>query len=216
MAASGGTVSVIARFEPGESLGPDVRHAAIDVRDLEALETGVADLVASGGPMRNLVLLQRFRGEGDAWERELTVSVAATKIIIEAVSRAFEGGGGSIVIVCSNASRMVAEEQPVGYHVAKAALRQMCRYYAAALGPLGIRVNCVTPGAVSKGASGQSAVADATPLRRLGTPGDIAGAVAFLCSDDASFITGQDLVVDGGLSLLWQESLVRSLTQEDG
>jgi NAD(P)-dependent dehydrogenase (short-subunit alcohol dehydrogenase family) len=218
-AESGGRVSVIGRREPAETALPNVRHLSVDVRDTPALRIAVADLVAEQGQFRNVVLLQRYRGDGDQWDGELDVSLTATRTIVDEVSERFAEGGGSIVIVCSNASRLVAPEQHVGYHAAKAALRQMARYYAVELGPTGIRVNCVTPGTVLKEESAAAhlasawtgAVVDATPLRRLGTPEDTAAAVAFLCSDAASFITGHELVVDGGLSLLWQESLIRRL-----
>jgi NAD(P)-dependent dehydrogenase (short-subunit alcohol dehydrogenase family) len=215
LAADGGNVFVLGRREPAEASLPNVRHSAVDVRDTQALRTALADIVAEDAPVRNIVLLQRFRGTGDAWEGELEVSLTATKTVVETLAGHFDEEGGSIVIVCSNASRLVAPEQPVAYHVAKAALRQMARYYAVELGPTGVRVNCVTPGAVLKEESADaaggwdSAVSAATPLRRLGTSDDIAAAVGFLCSDAAAFITGHDLVVDGGLSLLWQESLLR-------
>ena len=218
-AESGGRVSVIGRREPAEAALPNVQHMSVDVREPEALRDAIAELVTEKGPLQNVVLLQRFRGNGDKWDGELDVSLTATRTIVDDVSQRFADGGGSIVIVCSNASRLVASEQHVGYHAAKAALRQMARYYAVELGPADIRVNCVTPGTVLKEesadahlASGWTAtVVDATPLRRLGTPEDTAAAVVFLCSDAASFVTGHDLVVDGGLSLLWQESLIRKL-----
>ena len=57
-------------------------------------------------------------------------------------------------------------------------------------------------------------VRDATPLRRIPTSEDVAGAVAALCAPDTALVTGQELVVDGGLSLLWQESLIRRLSTD--
>jgi 3-oxoacyl-[acyl-carrier protein] reductase len=76
---------------------------------------------------------------------------------------------------------------------------------AVELGPYGIRVNCIAPGAIETertklelpdyaGTWGRT-----TPLGRIGTPGDVAGAIAFIVSDDASFITGQTIMIDGGL-----------------
>jgi len=217
-AEDGARVSVLGRSRPPEAALPNVRHRSADVRDADALRVALGEVIAESGPFRNIVMLQRFRGDGDAWQGELEVSLSAARTVVETTRSQF-AGGGSIVVVSSHASHLVAQEQPIGYHAAKAALRQMARYYAVQLGPVGVRVNCVTPGAVLKDESAEAylaaawctALAGATPLRRLGTPEDTAAAIGFLCSDAASFITGHDIVVDGGLSLLWQESLLRAL-----
>lgn len=214
-----GPVSVLGRRKPADASLANIRHRSVDVRDANLIPTAIDDAIEENGPLRNVVLLQRFRGDGDAWQAELDVSLTATRAVVDATRGRFADDGGSIVFVSSNAARLVAREQPVGYHAAKAALRQMARYYAVELGPAGVRVNCVTPGAVLKGEPGRNApdeewrrnVVAATPLRRLGMPEDTAAAIVFLCSGAAAFITGQEIVVDGGLSLLWQESLIREL-----
>lgn len=219
-AADGGAVSVIGRREAEETSLPNVRQWPVDLADGESLPGLVAEIAAANGPLRNIVLLQRFRGDGDAWQGELDVSLTATRTIVESGAKTFADAGGSIVIVCSNASHLVADDQPAGYHAAKAALRQLARYYAVTLGPKGIRVNCVTPGAVLKeegrGAEGAAALVDLTPLRRIATADDIASGIALLCSDDAALATGQELVLDGGLSLLLQESLIQRLRSSTG
>jgi hypothetical protein len=219
-AADGGVVSVIGRREAEESRLPNVRLCPVELAETESLPAHVAEIVATNGPLRNVVLLQRFRGDGNAWQGELDVSLTATKEIVESAAQSFTDGGGTVVIVCSNASHLVADDQPAAYHAAKAALRQLARYYAVTLGPQGIRVNCITPGAVlkedSRGAEAAAALRDITPLRRIATADDVAGAVALLCSEDAALVTGQDLVVDGGLSLLLQESLVQQLRTSTG
>ena len=173
------------------------------------------------GPLRHVVFCQRYRGQGDDWEGELQVSLGATDEIIRLIAPRVDGEADhSIVIISSIASRLVYEEQPVGYHVAKAALSQVVRFYAVQLGPQHIRVNAVLPAIVVKEESQQFyaenvALLDQynamTPLGRLGTSEDVANVVEFLCSDKASFITGQEIVVDGGVSVVGHTALAMRL-----
>jgi NAD(P)-dependent dehydrogenase (short-subunit alcohol dehydrogenase family) len=123
-----------------------------------------------------------------------------------------ERGGGSIVHVASIHARLTMPGM-FPYAAAKAGLVGLTRSLAADYGPHAVRVNAVCPGwtrtpLLLSGADepdqAQSRMlrraAAAHPLRRIGEPAEIAAAVAFLASDDASFITGQELYVDGGLS----------------
>ena len=93
------------------------------------------------------------------------------------------------------------------YSAAKAGLQIMARSLAKEVGPSGVRVNCVAPGAVDTDMmacyteADKQALADETPLGRLCTPQDVAEAADFLLSEKAAFITGQTLVVDGGFTL---------------
>ncbi len=93
---------------------------------------------------------------------------------------------------------------PIEYGVAKAGVIQMARYLAVHWAPRGIRVNAIVPGAFPNPATQEkepdfiSRLAARAPLGRIGTPEEIAAAVAYLASDDASFVTGTTLVVDGG------------------
>ena len=202
-----------------------VSSQSVDLSDHDAVLAALGAALKASGRLSNLVLLQRYRGEGDLWQGELDVSLTATKKIIERLTGEFarqrRTALNSIVIVGSNASRLIAVEQSVGYHAAKAALGQMARYYACALAPRGIRVNCVTPGIVLKDEARKfyrenkglhDLYRQITPLGRMGSPKDIADAIRFLCSPSAIFITGQEIIVDGGLSLLWQGSLANKLT----
>lgn len=220
---AGHRLSVLGR-QPCPERG--VNSYPVDLADRAGVLAALAMALKNSGRLTNLVFLQRFRGEGDAWQGELDVSLTATKLIIERLEGEFirqrRGALNSIVICGSNASRLVAGEQPVGYHAAKAALRQMARYYACSLAPRGIRVNCVTPGIVlkeeareyyRKNADLHALYCRITPLGRMGSPRDIAGAICFLCGPGAAFITGQEIVVDGGLSLLWQASLGTALAK---
>jgi NAD(P)-dependent dehydrogenase (short-subunit alcohol dehydrogenase family) len=105
--------------------------------------------------------------------------------------------------------------------MAKAALIQMVRYYAVALGHRGIRVNAISPGTTVKDESKafyaehpelEQLYRDIIPLGRMGTADDVADVMVFLVSGASSFLTGQNIVLDGGVSLQAHESLVRRLS----
>lgn len=222
-AGAGHSVSILGRRRPAEAdaLGSAAFFCQTDLDVPAARQAAIEACVTRLGPLRHLVFCQRYRADGDAWAGELSVSVSATDEIIRlAVPRFDDASDHSIAIIGSMASRLVYQEQPVGYHVAKAALTQVVRFYAVQLGPLHIRVNAVLPSIVVKEES-QSHYADnaqlrelynaLTPLGRVGTSDDIADVVEFLCSGRASFITGQEIVVDGGVSLVGHTSVAARL-----
>lgn len=227
LATEGHSLSVIGRRPLPEDIQslPHVCYWSRDLVDKRGISQTLKEVVNQNGQVNNLIFLQRYRGSGNQWEGELETSLTATKDVIENLVDQFSKvEQGSIVIVCSVASQLVAEEQPASYHVAKAGIAQMVRYYAVALGPKGIRVNAVSPGTVLKDEAKEFYHQHAelgnlykaiTPLGRMGTPEDISGAISFLCSPKASFITGQNIVVDGGLSLQSQETLARKLMSLD-
>jgi NAD(P)-dependent dehydrogenase (short-subunit alcohol dehydrogenase family) len=137
----------------------------------------------------------------------LAVNVLAPLAWIRQARDAWMGEhGGSVVNVASVAGLLRASPGLGMYGVSKAALIRLTAELAVELGP-GIRVNAVAPGVVkTKFATvlyegKEEQVSDAYPLKRLGMPADIAGAVAFLLSDAASWVTGQTLVLDGGVTL---------------
>lgn len=224
----GDQVTVLGRHAPPEAQQrlSGVHFLAADLCDLEAVRAAMDQSAQCCGKLSHLVFFQRYRGKGDAWQGEFQVSLTATKFLIELCHDRFDGtAANSIVIIGSVASRFVLSEQPVSYHVAKAALVQMMRYYAVVLGSLGIRVNMVSPDALIKEESRKfyeenRALSDLyetiTPLGRMGTSEDVAAVVDFLCSDRASFMTGQELVVDGGLSLVGQAALARQAANLGG
>ena len=117
------------------------------------------------------------------------------------------GGGGKIVFVSSVHAR-IPFARSVAYNAAKIGLTHMARTIAAELLPHRINVNVIEPGWIDTpgehatfGSEMLAAAGPTLPWGRLGTPEDIGRAAAFLCSDDADYITGTELVVDGGLCL---------------
>jgi NAD(P)-dependent dehydrogenase (short-subunit alcohol dehydrogenase family) len=214
-------VSVIGLGPVAKGWPKSARVWEADLVRTASLPPVLTEILKVNGPLQSLVFLQRYRGKGDSWQGEFDVSLNATRTLIELAQDRFSPRqSNAIVIITSIAAQLVAEEQPASYHAVKAGLRQLARYYACHLGPKGIRVNCVSPGVILKPEAEKfyrlnKPVADfykrIAPLRRFGTAAEVAGVVRFLCTKDSAFVTGQDIVVDGGISLAWQASLARQL-----
>ena len=135
--------------------------------------------------------------------------------IRSAVPHMRAAGGGAIVNI-SSVHGMFGAPGALIYETGKAAVIGITRQLATELGPDGIRVNAICPGHIvtergrenwDANPTGLAFFEDQYPIRRVGKPEDIAAAVAFLCSEEAGFITGHALVVDGGLTAQLQENL---------
>ena len=155
----------------------------------------------------------------DTWDKGMSVTLKAAFFACqEAIPAMGQTGGGSIVNIGSIASSLAGRESPV-YHIAKAGVAQMTRYLAAHAGAYGTNVNCVLPGFIVQDEHRERYEADDNegyrevaefghPVGRVGSSDDVANAVLFLCSPDSSFISGQMFVVDGGLTVLEQSTLL--------
>lgn len=224
----GANVSVIGQTIPEETYPKhdNITYFPADVSDKKLLSIALDTILKTQGKISHLIFSQRYRGNDDDWRGEWEVSLSATKYIIERCANDFDATiETSIVVIGSVANSFIALEQPLSYHVGKAALLAIVRYFAVVLGPKKIRVNCVSPAAVlkkeaqpfyEKHKSLYNLYQQVIPLGRMGAPDDIADVVAFLCSPQSLYITGQNMVVDGGLSLLAQEGLSRNITTQLG
>jgi len=142
----------------------------------------------------------------DQWDAVMRTNLRGTFLNTQAAARLMVAGGvaGSIVNLGSGCNKL-AFPKLVDYTASKGGIEQFTKAAASELGPHGIRVNCVAPGAIATERTAAEAGDYAatwspiTPLRRVGTPADIAGPVLFLCSPAAGFVTGQTLWVDGGV-----------------
>ncbi len=212
-------VTIISRNFPAGAL-QNIRHIPIDLESLTNINQ--LDLVQfeQASRLRYLVLSQRYRGEGDSWHGEIQVGLTASMILIEGLKNFFvKEGDRGILAVSSVYAAAAGSTQSVGYHVAKGGLNAMVRHYALALGPLGIRVNSILPltfvqnrsrAYYESNAAVQSIYRRLVPLGRMGDVTDNVDAIDFLCSDRATFINGQSIFIDGGVSAVWQEQIAQS------
>ena len=159
----------------------------------------------------------------EGWDQGMAVLTKSIFLAAKYAIPAMQGaGGGSIVNISSVHGLLMAPGHMV-YEAGKAAVIGLTRQLATEFGPWGIRVNAICPGHMvteriqelmwAENPGGLRFFEQQYPLRRCGRPADIANAVVFLCSDEAAFITGHALVVDGGLSIQLQEDLSVRLGQ---
>ena len=219
------TVSIIGRQVPGKK--QRIRNAgywSADLSNDKDISKTLEEIIKKNGDINILVFFQRCRDDKNIWEGEIQISLTATKNIIEQLIDTFDvGGENTIVIVSSIAASMILEGQPLSYHIAKAAINQLVRYYAVNLGPKGIRINSVSPSVILKPENKdfymkhkelQDIYVNSTPLGRMVTSEEVANIVQFLCTDASSSVTGQDIIVDGGMSLQFQGSLLQKVMGE--
>lgn len=181
----------------------DPPQARALVREAERAFGGIDALVCNAGHALQKLLTET---SDDEWRRLFAVHVdGAFYCIREALPYMIRQQAGKIVTI-SSMWGVSGGSCEVAYSAAKAALIGMTKALAREVGPSHIQVNCVAPGVIDTdmnaalNAATRRELREATPLCRLGTPEDVAAAVAFLCSKDADFITGQVLLADGGLT----------------
>jgi NAD(P)-dependent dehydrogenase (short-subunit alcohol dehydrogenase family) len=209
---AGGTVETL---HADIGVSADVRLMVDEaLRRFARLTILVNNAFAFGGPEAHGGTLEVTEA---GWDRGMS---GLTKQIFLAVKHAVpemvKAGGGSIVNISSVHGLLMAEGALV-YEAGKAAVIGMTKQMACDFGPSGIRVNAIMPGHIvtermlarqwANNPEGIAFFEQQYPVRRVGRPLDIANAVVFLCSDEASFITGHALPVDGGLTIQLQEDL---------
>ncbi len=155
----------------------------------------------------------------EGWDEGMAVMTKALYLgakyaVPQMIKNREKTGGGSIINISSVHGILMSSGSLV-YEAAKSAVIGMTRQMAIDFGPLGIRVNAICPGHIVTEKSTEHRwrkmpetlhfFENQYPVRRVGQPEDIAAAISFLCSDEASFITGHPLVVDGGLTVQLQE-----------
>ena len=188
-----------------------------DVTSRADVEAAVAAAVEQGGSLDLLVtcagiirdnLLHKL--SDDDWDAVIDTHLKGTFYAVRAAQKQMvEQKSGKMVLISSTSA--LGNRGQTNYSTAKAGLQGMTKTLAIELGPFGINVNCVAPGFIATAMTQQTAdrigvpfdqfqelVAKETPLRRVGQPEDVAGTIAYLCSEDASYVSGQVIYVRGG------------------
>jgi 3-oxoacyl-[acyl-carrier protein] reductase len=204
--------SVRAAIERDGGRAIDVTGDVTKFADLEAMrlrieeELGPIDILIAnaGGSFTPPGPLEETSEEG--WKASVDGNLTATFLTIKSVLPGMkERKAGTILTMSSSAARRPHPRSPVPYAAAKAGIQILTQHLAAQVGPFGIRVNCLAPETILTeknqqwiSADMQRTLIEAHPIRRLGTPEDVARAALFLASEEAAWITGTILDVTGG------------------
>lgn len=201
-----------------QSAGGKAIPSIVDISTEPGNESAVAETVAAFGKLDALhanAAIQRMGQLPDSsvedWEALFRVNLLGVALGVKAaLPRLIENGGGSVVIT-SSLLGMVGDPDMPAYGAMKGGLRALCRSLATTHGPDNIRVNTICPGDVQTPMlddffdhqpdphKARERITDHYPLGRFALPEDIANLVAFLVSDEAAYLTGIDIPVDGGL-----------------
>ncbi len=200
--------------EASKRFGVPAVGIEIDVRDTGAYDAAIARSRETVGTIGGFVHAAGIPGTGaideleeDAWDAVLDIHLRSAALLIKRLVPDLTSQPGSAIVLIASIEALVAHEAIPAYCSAKAGMLGLVRSTALRLGPRGVRANAVCPGfidtpmlapmvavpGVREGLEGR------VPLRRLGRPEDIARAVRFLLSDEAAYVTGTELVVDGGV-----------------
>ena len=226
LASEGASIAVIdldesAAAETAASLGaPKAVGIGADVSDEQSVESALERVVAKLGGAHILVnnagvtrdnLL--FKMSASDWDTVMNVHLRGAFLMSRAAQKVFVGQKYGKIVNLSSVSALGNRGQ-ANYSTAKMGIQGLTRTLAIELGPFGVNVNAVAPGFIVTDMTDDTArrvgvepeefreaAAAQTPVRRVGQPEDIATAVSFLASDEASFVTGQTLYVDGGRKL---------------
>ena len=194
--------------------GHAVRCDVTKREDVEsAVETAVKEggsldiLVACAGIIRDNML---FKMTDDDWDAVIDTHLKGSFYAVRAAQKHMvEQRSGKMVLISSTSA--LGNRGQTNYSTAKAGLQGMTKTLAIELGPYNVNVNCVAPGFIATAMTQQTAdrmgvpfdkfreaVSEGVPLRRVGEPEDVAGTIAYLCSEDASYVSGQVIYVRGG------------------
>jgi 3alpha(or 20beta)-hydroxysteroid dehydrogenase len=191
-----------------DELGDGVRFIELDVTDEHAWDRavgavldafGAVDVLVNNAGIANAAPIEHFTLE--KWNAVIGVNLTGTFLGCRAVVPAMKAAGRGSIVNISSVEGLRGSVRLHGYTASKFAVRGLSKSLAVELGPDGIRVNSIHPGFI---VTDMTTRIDADrlviPLGRSGAPGDLAGAVVFLASDASAYLTGTEIVVDGGMT----------------
>ncbi len=215
--AEGGSAVVPDLIDPVEPL-PRTRYLRCDITDRDAVaaahasieaEEGRLDILVNNAGNQSVALTDQF--DPDAWESVIGVHLFGAFYWSRLALRTMKAQRSGAIVTVASVAGLIALPGRGPYSAAKAALMSLTRVMATEVAELGIRVNAVAPGmartflveeGIRNGSIDFKGMLEEIPMRRLATVDDIAKAVCFLASDDASYVIGHTLVVDGGWTIL--------------
>lgn len=197
--------------------GGEKNHVQVDLADPKSLSKAIADIKRKiekdGGKLNALInnaaispkddqgqRLTSIQTTMDVWQQVFQVNFFAPIQLAQGLFDELKAGQGAIVNVTSIAGSRVHPFAGSAYATTKAALASLTREMAADFGPYNIRVNAIAPGEIDTSilSPGTEKIIEEIPLRRLGSPGEVAETIFYLCDDKASYVTGAEIHVNGG------------------
>lgn len=196
--------------------GAEARHWQVDVGAEDQVETAVAEFVDAWGAVDALVANAGIFPRSRAlemplaeWEQVLRVNLTGTFLCARAAARTMKTAGRGAIVTVASGRGLLGAANGAHYASTKAGIIGLTKSLAADWAGFGIRVNCLLPGIADTAQPRVEmtdeqlyAVGDRIPLGRIGLPEDMAGVVAFLLSDDAAYMTGQSVAVNGGAIMI--------------
>lgn len=205
-----GALSIISRFADGGVMAKAVRGDVSKVNDamrmIEETEKALGPVAALINDAGTSLYAPFTDTSPEMWERTFSVNCTGAYNMIRAALPGMLSRHAGVIVNVSSVWGVYGGSCEAAYSASKSALIGLTKALARELGPSGIRVNAVCPGVIatdmlsSLDEDALSELASRTPLSRIGRADEVASAIVFLCSENASFITGQALGIDGGFT----------------